>query len=94
MCISIGKCEKNGDQWTIEPSKDRKLDLFFYINIASRYMQGMSLYWNNGIWPATAEIQLGHNVRNGLAVYTDFLVGLGGDRPYDYGLGVGLRFNY
>jgi hypothetical protein len=27
-------------------------------------------------------------------VYVDGLIGMGSDRPYDWGLGVGLRFNY
>jgi hypothetical protein len=26
-------------------------------------------------------------------VYADGLLGIGGDRPYDWGVGVGVRFN-
>ncbi len=50
--------------------------------------------WEQETWPASAEMQLGHNIRQGLAVYADLLVGLGSDRPYDQGVGLGLRFNY
>ena len=27
-------------------------------------------------------------------LFAEGLIGLGGDRPYDHGIGVGLRFNY
>jgi hypothetical protein len=27
-------------------------------------------------------------------LYMDGLVGVGGDKPYDWGVGVGMRFNY
>lgn len=50
--------------------------------------------WVNSTWPASAELQLGKNLRPGLAVYGDLLVGLGSDRMYDQGFGVGIRFNY
>ncbi len=50
--------------------------------------------WENNIWPATAEIQLGKNTSKKLALYGDILIGLGSDRPYDYGFGVGVRFIY
>lgn len=50
--------------------------------------------WENNLWPATAEIQVGRNFSKKIALYGDVLVGLGTDRPYDYGLGVGLRFIY
>jgi hypothetical protein len=50
--------------------------------------------WENEVWPASAEMQVGYNIRPGLAVYADLLVGLGSDRPYDQGVGLGLRFNY
>lgn len=50
--------------------------------------------WENSAWPASAEMQVGYNIRPGLAVYVDLLVGLGSDRPYDHGAGLGLRFNY
>ena len=50
--------------------------------------------WENERWPLTAEIQLGHNINKTLAVYVDGLVGIGNDRPYDAGVGFGLRFKY
>lgn len=50
--------------------------------------------WENNQWPATAEVQLGKNLRPGLALYGDLLVGIGADRPYDQGIGIGVRFNY
>ncbi|PSL14531.1 hypothetical protein [Shimia abyssi] len=50
--------------------------------------------WENNLWPATAEIQVGRNLSKKIALYGDVLIGIGADRPYDYGLGVGLRFNY
>ena len=40
------------------------------------------------------ELQVGKNITEGTALYADALVGVGSDRPYDWGLGVGLRFNY
>ena len=50
--------------------------------------------WNAETWPSTAELQLGYNVNDRMAVYGEVLVGLGGDRPYDHGGGIGLRFKY
>lgn len=50
--------------------------------------------WNNDQWPASAELQIGKNLRPGLAIYGDLFVGLGSDRMYDKGVGIGLRFNY
>ena len=49
---------------------------------------------NDNAVPATAELQLGKHLSRSFALYADGLVGIGGDRPYDYGLGVGLRFKY
>ncbi|WP_171241512.1 hypothetical protein [Ruegeria sp. HKCCA5491] len=50
--------------------------------------------WENDAWPATAEFQIGKNLSPGIAIYADFLIGIGSDRPYDKGAGLGLRFNY
>ena len=50
--------------------------------------------WEAEAWPASFELQVGTNIKDGIALYADTLVGLGSDRPYDWGLGVGLRFNY
>lgn len=46
--------------------------------------------------PANAELelQLGKNINRNLALYVDGLVGIGGDRPYYWGVGTGLRFKY
>ena len=49
---------------------------------------------NDNAIPATAELQLGKTFTQSFAAYVDGLVGIGGDRPYDWGVGVGLRFNY
>lgn len=50
--------------------------------------------WEAETWPATLEVQFGKNVSQGIAIYGDLLLGLGSDRPYDQGIGIGLRFNY
>ncbi|WP_425046268.1 hypothetical protein [Primorskyibacter sp. S87] len=50
--------------------------------------------WNAGKWPATAELQIGYNINEGTALYGDLLVGIGSDRPFDTGFGLGLRFRY
>ncbi len=50
--------------------------------------------WHNDTVPATAEIQIGYNVNKRIALYGDLLVGLGKDRPFDKGIGIGLRFKY
>ncbi len=44
--------------------------------------------------PATAELQFGKSINKSVGVYVDGLVGIGADRPYDWGVGTGLRFNY
>jgi hypothetical protein len=43
--------------------------------------------------PATAEVQLGKMFTSSFGLYVDGLVGLGGDKPYDWGVGLGIRFN-
>ena len=50
--------------------------------------------WENKTVPAEAEFQLGKNISDGVALYADGRFGLGNDRLYDWGLGLGLRFNY
>ena len=50
--------------------------------------------WHSDTVSATAEIQIGYNVNKKIAVYGDVLVGLGKDRQYDKGIGIGLRFKY
>ncbi len=44
--------------------------------------------------PATGEIQLGKMFTPSLGTYVDGLLGIGGDKPYDWGVGIGIRFNY
>jgi len=50
--------------------------------------------WEKENVPADAEIQLGYNFNPYFALYADGLVGLGSDRLYDWGVGLGIRFNY
>lgn len=49
---------------------------------------------NDNAIPATIEMQLGKTFSPSFGAYLDGLVGVGNDRPYDWGVGVGLRFNY
>lgn len=49
---------------------------------------------NDNAIPATAEVQLGKMFTPAFGTYVDGLIGIGGDRPYDWGVGVGVRFNY
>jgi len=44
--------------------------------------------------PATTELQLGKTFTKNIGVYVDGLVGIGGDRPYDWGVGSGFRIKY
>lgn len=44
--------------------------------------------------PATIEAQLGKFFTPGFAAYVDALVGIGNDKPYEWGVGVGVRFKY
>ena len=50
--------------------------------------------WENETIPATAEFQLGNNISDSSALYVEGLVGLGSDRLYDWGVGLGFRFKY
>lgn len=51
--------------------------------------------WENGSSvPATAEIQLGKMFTPSFGTYVDALFGVGGYRPYEWGVGLGVRFNY
>jgi len=49
---------------------------------------------NDNEIPASIELQLGKNFSPALGSYVDALVGVGGDRSYDWGVGAGLRYNY
>lgn len=44
--------------------------------------------------PASGELQFGKNINNHLALYADVLGGIGGDRPFDWGAGAGIRIKY
>ncbi len=50
--------------------------------------------WENEQWPVSAEIQVGYNFGPSWAIFADGLVGIGNDRPFDAGVGLGLRFKY
>ena len=50
--------------------------------------------WENDAVPASAEVQLGKMFTPSFGTYVDGLIGIGSDKPYDWGVGVGLRFNY
>jgi hypothetical protein len=43
---------------------------------------------------ATGEVQLGMMFKKNFGAYADVLAGIGSDRPYDWGTGVGVRFVY
>jgi len=49
---------------------------------------------NDNEVPATAELQLGKTFTKHIGAYVDGLVGIGGDRPYDWGVGAGVRIKY
>lgn len=44
--------------------------------------------------PATLEMQLGKMFSPSFGSYVDVLVGVGDDKPYEWGVGIGLRFRY
>ncbi len=50
--------------------------------------------WETDTVPAQAELQLGINVNQNVALYVDAIVGVGGDKLFDWGVGVGLRIKY
>jgi hypothetical protein len=49
---------------------------------------------NDNEIPATVEVQLGKTFSQSIGAYVDGLLGIGSDRPYDWGLGLGVRFKY
>lgn len=44
--------------------------------------------------PASTEIQTGKMISSHFGLYLDGLLGLGDDKSYDYGIGLGIRFKY
>jgi hypothetical protein len=49
---------------------------------------------NDNAVPAEAELQLGKMISSSFGIYVDGLIGIGGDKPHNWGVGVGVRFNY
>jgi hypothetical protein len=55
----------------------------------------MPIDWeNDNAIPASFEFQIGKTLSPGFGVFAEALIGIGGDRSYDQGFGLGLRFNY
>jgi len=50
--------------------------------------------WENDTVPASVELQLGKTFTPSFGAYVDLQAGIGGDKPYDWATGIGLRFNY
>ena len=50
--------------------------------------------WENDAVPASLEMQLGKSFTPSFGAYVDVQTGIGGDKPYDWAAGVGLRFSY
>ena len=50
--------------------------------------------WEAETIPADAEIQLGKNINKKLALYVEGQFGIGSDRLYDWGVGLGIRFKF
>ena len=50
--------------------------------------------WENNAVPASAEVQLGKMFNPSFGVYLDGLFGIGNDRPYEVGVGLGIRLTY
>ncbi len=49
---------------------------------------------NDNDLPASAELQFGRQFTPSFGVYAEALTGIGGYKSYDWGFGLGLRFNY
>jgi hypothetical protein len=49
---------------------------------------------NNNAVPATGEVQLGKMFSSTYGFYVDALFGIGTDRPYEWGVGIGGRYNF
>ncbi len=50
--------------------------------------------WELDTIPATGEIQFGKNFSQKIALYVEGKFGIGGDKLYDWGVGVGVRFKF
>ncbi len=54
-----------------------------------------SIDWeNNNATPGSIELQYGKSLSRNVGLYVDGLAGFGGHRQFDWGVGVGVRFNY
>jgi len=49
---------------------------------------------NDNAVPASVETQVGKMFTESFGTYVDGLIGIGTDRPYDWGVGIGVRFKY
>ena len=69
----------------------KSLDAGYWLKLDTK----IPVDWENDrAIPASAEIQLGRMFDSKLGGYLDGFAGLGSDRPYDWGVGVGLRYVY
>lgn len=50
--------------------------------------------WDSETAPASAEVQFGRMLNPSFGLYVEGLVGVGDDRSYDWGAGIGFRFLY
>ena len=50
--------------------------------------------WENDTIPSSIEFQVGKSFTKSVGAYIDLQSGIGGDKPYDFAAGIGLRFNY
>ena len=50
--------------------------------------------WENEVAPVSVEIQVGRMFNSRFGLYLEGLAGMGGDRAYNWGAGLGLRFIY
>ncbi len=67
----------------------------FEDNIWGKIDAKIPIDWeNDNEIPATFEVQVGKMYSPSSGTYADALFGIGSDRPYDWGVGVGVRFNY
>ena len=67
----------------------------FQNNLWGKIDAKLPVEWeNDNNIPATLELQLGKMFTPSFGTFVDGLVGVGGDKPYDWGVGVGVRFKY
>ncbi len=50
--------------------------------------------WENNTVPAVFETELGKMISPNVGVFTTFFVGIGADRPYDWGIGPAIRLRF